>query len=282
VHCHVGVLAGKQVLVVDDNSTNRHILQEQLLQWKFSPIMASSGQQALELFAQYPRLDLVVTDMHMPEMNGIQLAQALRKRRCQSPIVLLSSVGEDYHKHQADLFHAVLSKPIRPQQLCKVIVNALKDRTSPVMAEAEIPQKLSTDFAKRYPLEILIAEDNEINQLLTVLVIKKLGYEPAVALNGVEVLEAVSRKAFDVILMDIQMPEMDGLEATRLIRKQLKTQPVILAITANSFKEDREACLEAGMDGYLSKPIVLTNLVDAIEKWALKQTDQPNYSPKEF
>jgi CheY-like chemotaxis protein len=154
--------------------------------------------------------------------------------------------------------------------------HAIQQATSEPRADAdEIPQrKLSIDFALKHPMKILIAEDNPVNQLLAVTVLTKLGYAPVTAANGLKVLEAVMDQHFDLILMDVQMPEMDGLEATEQIRKRLKAQPVIIAATANAMQEDREICLSAGMDDYISKPLQLESLVKLLEKWA------PRHDPK--
>jgi CheY-like chemotaxis protein len=129
--------------------------------------------------------------------------------------------------------------------------------------------KLSEDFARHYPLRILIAEDNPVNQVLATRALKKLGLDPVLADNGIIALEEVQRSHYDIILMDVQMPEMDGLEATRLIRKGIQQQPIIIAMTANAMAEDKQACLEAGMDDYMSKPVQLEELVKSLEKWAV-------------
>jgi CheY-like chemotaxis protein len=130
--------------------------------------------------------------------------------------------------------------------------------------------KLTTDFSKKYPLRILIAEDNRMNQKLAMRILGKLGYDPDIAENGKEVLEEVSKRNYDLILMDVQMPEMDGLEATRMIRVCLENQPVIIAMTANAMQGDREECLKNGMDDYISKPVNLEELVIMLEKWAVQ------------
>lgn len=267
--CNMSGLEGRRILVVDDNSTNRNILKAQLEAWRLVPVLAISGHEAIATLNKDPGFDLVITDMNMPEMDGSQVATAVRKLNTTIPIILLSSVGDERGKRMAEQFSAVLTKPVKQNQLCKVILSELRRTGKPV--EEEIPQKttlLSPDFAKRYPLKILIAEDNPINQKLTERVLAKLGYEPKIVTNGREVLEEVDRKKYDMILMDIQMPEMDGLEATRIIRKSLSDQPVIIAITANVMQGDREECLEAGMDDYISKPIKLELLVAALEKYS--------------
>jgi CheY-like chemotaxis protein len=173
----------------------------------------------------------------------------------------------------AEMFSAVLTKPVKQNQLCKVILSELRKQGKPGVEEEKAPVKahpsqLSAEFAQAHPLKILIAEDNLINQKLTERVLAKLGYEPKIVANGREVLEEVDRTKYDMILMDVQMPEMDGLEATRIIRSSKGHQPVIIAITANVMQGDREQCLEAGMDDYISKPIKLDLLVAALEKYS--------------
>ncbi|HEX2532212.1 MAG TPA: two-component regulator propeller domain-containing protein, partial [Chitinophagaceae bacterium] len=266
VYTHVSGLEGKRILVVDDNATNRLILRKQLEQWKFVPILAESGSEAIELLKSEPVFDMVITDMQMPEMDGAVLAALLRKRYPSLPVVLLSSIGHD-HKKDGHLFHAVLSKPIKHQELYNIIVSQF--RQHPVTVTRDVPQpKLTAEFSGQFPLDILIAEDNPVNQMLASMALKKLGYVPVVAENGLKVLEALTRKAYDLILMDVQMPEMDGLETTRLIRAQGGAQPVIVAVTANAMREDRELCLQAGMDDYLSKPFEMEKLIAVLEKWA--------------
>jgi len=163
-----------------------------------------------------------------------------------------------------------LTKPIKQHILNKQIVNELRRNHSlarEVQPVANL-RKLNINFAKQYPLEILIAEDNIINQALITHVLNKMGYEPDIAQDGKETLDMVNSKPFDVILMDIQMPEIDGLEATRIIRRQLMKQPVIIAMTANAMQEDKEACLQAGMNDYISKPINLDEIMLLLQKYA--------------
>jgi CheY-like chemotaxis protein len=257
-------LEGKKVLVVDDNSTNRSILKSQMELWKLVPTLATSGLDALRLLNDN-EFDLILTDMQMPEMDGLQLAKAIRGFDKNVPIILLSSIGDD-RKAQAEFFSSVLTKPVRQNTLYKHILMQLKQLERPLIEEPVENKKLSVDFSKRYPLRILITEDNPINYKLAERVLSKLGYTPQKALNGKEAIEAVKQAEYDVILMDVQMPEMDGLEATRIIRSLERRQPIIIAMTANAMQGDREACLEAGMDDYISKPIKLEELVMMLQK----------------
>lgn len=263
---------GKRILIVDDNSTFRDILNQQISDWGLVPIAAGSGNEALAIAAAYNSIDVVITDRHMPEMDGIQLAQALKMKYPRLPIILLSLVSHDLHEKYGNLFHSVLERPVRQHLLGKHILSALTQKES----ENGNPKlKLSTDFAQKHPLRILVAEDNPLNLQLTKRVLGKLGYQPDAAKHGKEVLELVSNTRYDLILMDIEMPQMDGLETTRMIRLCLPDQPFILAMTANSLPGDRQKCLDAGMDDYISKPVPLEEFVSLLEKWDTRVKSKP-------
>lgn len=264
------ILENKTVLVVDDNLTNLSIFKGQLEQWKMIPTLASSPHEALSYIRQNNSYDIIITDMQMPEMDGIELALAIKKIVPKIPIMLLSSISDTFYKEHPDLFSAVLTKPAKQHILCRNIHNLIISKERPVVVEkiqGLAAQKLSVEFAAKYPMNILVAEDYIMNQKLALRVLSKLGYEADLAENGLEVLEAIKHKEYDVILMDVQMPEMDGLRATTLIREQMINQPVIIAMTANALQESRDECLRAGMDDYISKPINLEFLVAALERW---------------
>jgi signal transduction histidine kinase/DNA-binding response OmpR family regulator/ligand-binding sensor domain-containing protein len=268
--CNMSGLEGRKILVVDDNLTNRNILKAQLEAWKLAPVLATSGREVLDILAKNSSFDLIITDMNMPEMDGSQVTTEIRKMNLSMPIILLSSIGDERGKRMSQMFSAVLTKPVKQNQLCKVILAELRKQGKPPEEEPKHKSLLSADFATRHPLRILIAEDNFINQTLTVRVLAKLGYESKIVSNGREVLEEVDRNKYDLILMDVQMPEMDGLEATRIIRKSGGEQPYIVAITANAMQGDREECIEAGMNDYISKPIKLELLVATLERYSKK------------
>jgi signal transduction histidine kinase/CheY-like chemotaxis protein/ligand-binding sensor domain-containing protein len=260
---------GKRVLIVDDNLTNLSILSKLLLHWKLVATQALSGDQAMKLLPQ--GFDLVITDMQMPEMDGIELAQGIRKVYPDLPIILFSSIGDDNKNKFSELFTYVLNKPVKPQLLWKKIQASFRtgNLASGVEDKPKPKQILSRDFAEKYPLKIMVAEDNVVNQMLTLHALNKLGYEDVeLTEDGLAAVEKWNTQKFDVILMDIQMPEMDGLEATRIIRLKKGAQPVIISMTANAMREDREMCLAAGMDDYVAKPIKLDDLVNALEKAA--------------
>ncbi|QHV95687.1 hybrid sensor histidine kinase/response regulator [Spirosoma endbachense] len=266
VYVHIADNDGKSVLLIDDNQTNRRILQAQLELWHLQPTVASSGQQALDILGQGAWFDLVITDRQMPEMDGIELASRIKSLYPDLPIMLLSSMGDESRKTNADLFEAIMTKPIHQHQLLRLIQQALKSKRAISLPVAPRPESVySLDFAEQYPLRILIAEDAPINIKLMTRVLTKLGYSPAVAQNGHEVL-AILPQGFDLILMDVQMPEMDGLQATRLIRQQSIPQPWIIALTANAMQEDRGICLEAGMNDYITKPPILALLKKSLQE----------------
>jgi CheY-like chemotaxis protein len=207
--------------------------------------------------------------MQMPGMDGIALTTRIRKLNPNVPVILLSSIGDERAKGNSGLFSSVLTKPVKHTVLQKHILIQLKQGNVPT-EDIEVKKKLSVDFSKKYPLKILLADDNPVNQKLAERVLAKLGYQSDKAVNGQEAFDVHCQKNYDIILMDVQMPIMDGLEATKLIRTRKGAQPIIIAMTANAMQGDREQCLQAGMDDYISKPIKLEELVDMLEKWALR------------
>jgi signal transduction histidine kinase/ligand-binding sensor domain-containing protein/DNA-binding response OmpR family regulator len=272
VHSDMTGMEGKKILIADDNATNRIILKSQLEQWKLLPVLANSGAEALAILAQDQPFDLVLTDMHMPEMDGIQLAQAIRNKYPTLPVILLSSVGDESYKQYPKLFYSILTKPIKQHVLSKHILSSLRKENNVQAEKQNNAETLPADFSKQYPLNILVAEDNVINQKLIIHILNRLGYEPEIVENGQEALDALKKTFYDIILMDVHMPEMDGLEATRVIRKQENEQPIIIALTANAMQGDEEECLAAGMDDYLTKPVKLTELVNTLKKWSMQKS----------
>ena len=260
---------GKRILVVDDNMTNRAILKNQLEIWQLQPVLACSGAEALSILAQDNQFDLVLTDMQMPHMDGNELAGSARQLYPSIPIVLLSSAGDELSREHRHLFHSVLNKPVRQRMLEKTILSAVSGSNHNQAEEKSVQEKLPSDFSIDYPMDILIAEDNLINQQLILHILTRLGYEPDIADNGLQALELNNDKEYDLILMDMQMPEMDGVEATQRIRENCQKQPVIIALTANTMQGDEENCLAAGMNDYLGKPIKLEEIIAKLEKWAV-------------
>ncbi|WP_069658747.1 hybrid sensor histidine kinase/response regulator [Arcticibacter eurypsychrophilus] len=261
---------GKRVLIVDDNLTNLTILKSQLELWKLEVTTAASGKSALEILAKDKNFHLIISDMQMPDIDGIELAGAIKEKITTIPIMLLSSVGDESKSKYPHLFSSVLTKPVKLQQLFKLVQMELKQSKEIISEVIAKVKPINDDFALSYPLCILIAEDNLINQKLTMRILLKLGYQADIANNGKEVLEMLQEKAYNLILMDMLMPEMDGLEATKAIRASALPQPNIIAMTANALPEDREACINAGMDEYISKPISLQILIDFLKETASK------------
>ena len=268
-HLNTKINEGKRILIVDDNQTNLKILRTQLELWNFIPVAVMSGSQALKVLSSEEQFHLIITDMQMPEIDGVEFARAAKIIQSGVPIILLSSSGFEAQNKYPGLFNASLTKPVKHNQLFNRISMELQ---SGELRGDGIPEPaksiLYENFAEKYPLRILLAEDHPINQKLALKVLDKLGYQPALAGNGLEVLEILKGRSFDIILMDIRMPEMDGLETTRIIRKSEFHQPRIIAITANALPEDREECLAAGMDNYVSKPFKLEILVGMIQEIA--------------
>jgi PAS domain S-box-containing protein len=264
----VAMLNGKRVLVVDDNAANRFVLTKQLEASGMQAWTAASGFEALDLLKNHEPFDFAVLDFYLPEMDGVQLASEIRRlpRGRNLPLLMLSSgVNGIPGNGQQNLFTAYLSKPIKPRKLMDTLAGMLNGPTS---ADVVALPRTSQNLADRMPLRILLAEDNLINQKLAVKMLERIGYCPDIAGNGVEVLAALRRQTYDLVLMDVQMPEMDGVEATRRIRQEWPgdSGPRIVAITANAFKSDREQCLAAGMDGYVTKPIQFRELQAVLEQ----------------
>jgi len=260
------VLAGKKVLIIDDNLTNLRILQLQMQQRKMVVVSATEGPEALYLLETNEGIDLVITDMQMPGMDGVEFTTLLKQRRPHLPVILLSSVGDESQKKHPGLFASVLNKPVKPSHLEKVILNQFQHESEKTSDKPELYQKLSKDFAISKPLDILVAEDNIINQKMILKVLEKLGYKAVVANNGREAIQMLDEQFYDLVLMDVQMPEMDGLECTRYIRENYERQPVIIAMTANAMVEDKEECLKAGMNNYIAKPVKIDLLVEMLQQ----------------
>ena len=258
-------LAGKRILVVDDNATNRRILALQTAKWGMQVDDTESPAQTLEMLQQQ-RYDLAIVDMHMPEMDGTQLAAAIRQAGHKTPLVLFSSLGR--REAATGEFAATLAKPLKQSQLFDTLVALLGTGGADKLRQAAVRPKADVQMAERHPLRILLAEDNAVNQKLALRLLSQMGYRADVAANGLEAVQSVQRQAYDVVLMDVQMPEMDGLEATRRIRAEgtRHGQPRIVAMTANAMQGDREACIAAGMDDYVTKPIRVDALVQALER----------------
>jgi CheY-like chemotaxis protein len=268
------IIGGKTLLIVDDNDTNRRILLAWADTWGMKPLETASPLQALEWIRNGKSFDLAVIDSQMPEMGGAELARSLREtpEGASLPILMLTSVGRRDEEIAGLNLAAVLTKPIKPSQLYNALVSILSGQTVRIVGR-KTRDVFDHTLGERSPLRILVAEDNTVNQRLAILSLEHMGYRADVVANGLEALEAVRRQRYDVILMDVQMPELDGLEATRAIRAEFDdlTRPWIVAMTANAMREDRRACAESGMDDYLSKPLRIEELQSALERAARRQ-----------
>jgi len=264
-------LRDRRVLIVDDNDTNRRVLMGQARSWNMIPRETASPREALEWIQRGDPFDLVLLDMQMPDMDGVMLATEIRRQRDAHalPMIMLSSLGRKEVGAAAVQFAAYLTKPVKQSMLFDALVNVFAGQPEAVPGrEPAATSKFDAQLGERLPLRLLVAEDNAVNQKLALQMLRKMGYRADVAGNGLEVLDALERQPYDVVLMDVQMPELDGLEATRRIRAQPRGgQPRIIAMTANAMQGDREACLDAGMDDYVTKPIQITELQAALERW---------------
>ena len=270
-------LADWRALIVDDYDTNRAILRGYSKQWGLAVEEATSAAEALDRMDEADEpFDMVFLDMCMPDMDGVELAQAIRERPAyeSTPLLMLTSIGEQGTQDAAQQAgcDVCLSKPIKRDRLLR----AIRDVTDLAPSEPESTDQTPSDctMADRHPLRILVAEDNPINQKVTRQQLRQFGYQADVVSNGYEVIDALQRQAYDTILMDVQMPEMDGLEATqRILEGAVDACPYIVAMTASAMEEDRRRCFEAGMDDYVAKPVDPDALADALRRCAARQTN---------
>ena len=263
-------LSGRRVLIVDDNATNRRILVAQTTKWGMVPRETGSPDEALRWLGEGERFEIILSDLLMPEMDGVEFASRASEHAdgaaASPPIVILSSVG--VRDREEGKLAGWLAKPVKPSALHDTIATIL---LGGVAAQALPAAATETNGAQplgaRHPLRILLAEDNAVNQKLALRLLSQMSYTADVAGDGLQAIDALERGEFDVVLMDVQMPELDGLEATRRIRKRWPDRQLqIVAMTANAMAGDREACLAAGMDDYISKPIRPAELVAALER----------------
>ncbi|PYP89293.1 MAG: hypothetical protein DMF61_03500 [Blastocatellia bacterium AA13] len=274
------LLKDRRLLIVDDNHTNRRILMHQAAAWGMNAEEAASGAEALEMISNGKRFDLAILDMHMPAMDGITLAERICKQDgTPEPLLILLSSGYDGKRdlavRQAEgMFAATLMKPIKRSLFYETLIAVVVGKQERAKGAA---REFDGKMAERRPLTILMAEDSAINQLVALKQLERLGYRADVAGNGLEVLEALERRRYDVVLMDVQMPDMDGLEATRRIcaKWTRENRPRIIAMTANAIQGDREECLAAGMDDYVSKPVRVGDLVEALSKCGSVASQNP-------
>jgi PAS domain S-box-containing protein len=272
-------LNGKKLLIVDDNETNRRILSMQTKSWGMEALATGIPTQALKWIKNNKKFDIAILDMQMPEMDGLTLAQEIRKYKDseQLPIIMLTSLGksEDVAKINELKFSNYLTKPIKQSQLYNIL-SEIFFGASVIRSNKKDKFSLDKNMAKRHPLKILLAEDNLVNQKVASRILMKLGFRADIVSNGLEVIDALKRQKYDVVLMDVMMPEMDGLEATEaIIKKWPDKRPRIIAMTAGAMKGDKETCFEAGMDDYVTKPININQLTEALEKTSSLNSNKP-------
>lgn len=289
------------MLVVDDNETNRKIVNGQVISWDMKSGMADDGQSALSMLRGAAEkgepYDLAILDLDMPKMDGMELASRIKADPAiaSTRLILLTSVGLRGEAEQARRvgFSAYLTKPVRQSKLYDAIATALdalpaeegderraEDRETPIATRHSLQEAKARTRERLWRAHVLVAEDNTVNQKVAVRMLKKLGYRAAVAANGLEAVEALSRIQYAAVLMDVQMPEMNGYEATAEIRRREKETSghiPIIAMTANALEGDRQKALEAGMDDYVPKPVKPDELEAALERW-ISEVDEEKAS----
>ena len=271
-------LADLRLLIVDDNPTTCRILTTQAAQWGMNVRGAQSAEQALSWLQKGEMFDIALIDLQMPGMDGLALSEAIRKlpQAMMLPIIVLAPVGKLCTSPEiSGSAVGCLTKPIKPAQLHDALLRVVSG-AAPV-AQKPAVVKLDPKLSERLPLRVLLCDDNAINQKVATRLMQQMGYQPDLAGNGLEALAALERKTYDMIFMDVQMPEMDGLEATRIIRERQHEKTrypsydhpiVIVAMTASAMPGDRDKCISAGMDDYLAKPVRPEDMRSIVERWA--------------
>jgi len=280
---HAGKLAkltDLKILILDDNATSRNVLFEQCRRWGMQPKAVENAAQTMELLRNQTEFDLALIDLHLPGMDGLAVAAEIQKlpSAAMLPMVLLTPLGKKKRGSEEVrvIFAHAVHKPVKPAQLCSALERALLSPRS--QSRPPEPVKTEKSLATQIPLRILVVDDNAINQKVAVRILQQFGYQPEIANNGREALDKLDRQPFDFIFMDVMMPEMDGLEATRLLRKRqmmggynnYQLRIIIVAMTAHAMQGDREKCIGAGMDDYLAKPVRPKDVREMLERWGGK------------
>jgi signal transduction histidine kinase/CheY-like chemotaxis protein len=260
-------LEGKSCILVDYNQTRIDVIKRQLEQWKMKVYVAETEEGAIDLLMNTAHVDLAIVDMRFADKISEDTVSAIENKLKTLAIIMMSDVDNAKRHRLADLFSDVLLKPVKQQQLLRSIENNLGMRRDYLFEERN-GAVIKSGFALQYPCRVLVAEDNLINQKLLLTILQKLGYTPDLAYNGLEALHKLALKSYDIVLMDIQMPVMDGLQATKEIRKIYGMQPYIIALTAGALSEDREECIAAGMNDFITKPMKPVDIINGIQKWA--------------
>jgi CheY-like chemotaxis protein len=262
---------GRRALIVDDSEICCQIVTHQLEIWGIQARAATCGEDALRWVQEGEGFDFAILDLYMPGMDGFTLAKKLRQHPhgAKLPLIMLTSHGDKsiYGEAEKLNFTALLAKPLKQAQLSRILRNILLQGNSATQPAAQF-SSFDHTLAERMPLRILLAEDNLVNQKVAQYTLARLGYQVHVANNGIEVLQELQRQRYDVILMDVQMPEMDGLETTRRILAQWpqEQRPFIIAMTAHALTGDEAKCIDAGMNAYVTKPIQVERLVAALRQ----------------
>jgi CheY-like chemotaxis protein/HPt (histidine-containing phosphotransfer) domain-containing protein len=282
-------LADLRILILDDNGTSRNALFEQCRRWGMQPKAVENSAQAMELLRDHMEFDLALIDMHLPGMDGVAVAAEIQKLPAAAmlPMVLLTPLGKK--KKSAEdvrvVFAHAVHKPVKPAQLSSALERALLSPRNPVRAPE--PPKVEKALAEQLPMKVLLVDDNAINQKVAMRILQQFGYQPEMAGNGREALDKLDQQPFDFIFMDVMMPEMDGLEATRLLRKRqmiggytnYQSRIIIVAMTAHAMQGDREKCIAAGMDDYLAKPVRPKDVREMLERWGGKLLTEAKPAP---
>ena len=270
-------LADLKILILDDNATSRKALFDQCRRWGMQPQAVESSSQALALLRNTSEFDLALVDLHLPGSDGVSVAAEIQKlpTAAMLPMVLLTPMGKKKRGSEEVrlVFAHAVHKPVKPAQLSSALERALLSPRSPAPPPA--PVQAAQSLAQQLPLRLLIVDDNAINLKVAARILQQFGYQPETAANGREALDKLDRQPFDFIFMDVMMPEMDGLEATRLLRKRqmiggynhYQSRIIIVAMTAHAMQGDREKCIAAGMDDYLAKPVRPKDVRDMLEHW---------------
>ncbi len=271
----------RTVLIVDDNATNRRILELQAQSWGLVPTLTHSPMEAIEWLEKGERFDLALLDMQMPVMDGADLAARLSTADPALRMLILSSLGSKI-ENLPPCVQDMLSKPVRPSTLFDAIVSIFDDDDEVIHKDfvSTTDTLINKDNAAEHPLAILVADDNEVNRRLIQYALSSLGYSTALVVNGLDAVNAVRENTYDLVLMDMQMPVMDGLEAAKIITTDpgIEHLPRVVAMTANVMPEDRLRCAEAGMDGFLSKPIDINQI--AVELRRTRVSVDPSIDPQ--
>jgi CheY-like chemotaxis protein/HPt (histidine-containing phosphotransfer) domain-containing protein len=273
-------LAGLRILIVENNAASRRMLVEQATKWGMIAVSAETAAQAVELVLRGEQFDIGILDLQLAGLDGIALATEIHKlaKSAMLPMILLTPLGvrADTLAKSRIAFASCVTKPVKPAQLSAALEQALLNPQKNIAAP--VPAKPAPLVSERLPLRILLVDDNDINQKVAARILHQIGYQPDLAGNGLKALEMLDQKKYDLVFMDVMMPEMGGIEATHSIRARQKDtvihpnyggRIIIVAMTAHAMQSDREKCLAAGMDDYLAKPVRPADIRNIVEKWAV-------------